>query len=117
LAFSPDGKLIASAAGQTGSDRPEHGEVLVWETATGKVLYRLEGHADRPLAVAFHPEGDRLATAGWDGDIKLWDLATGEEMLTLEGHKDAVMAIAFSSDGSLLTSGSLDKTVRLWKAD
>jgi WD40 repeat protein len=116
VAVSPGDKLVASAAGRLQADRPDEGEVLVWEASTGEIVHRLQGHRGRPAALAFSPEGHRLATAGWDTEIKLWDLASGQEVLALRGHTDGIMALAFSPDGELLASGSVDRTVRMWSA-
>ena len=66
------------------------------------------------FAVAFHPDGTRLATAGRDRDVWLWDLARGEEVARLQGHTSYVWSLAFSPDGATLASGSGDFTVRLW---
>ncbi len=74
----------------------------------------LRGHTDEVFAVAFHPDGTRLATAGRDGAVWLWDLARGEEVVRLAGHTSYVWSLAFSPDGATLASGSGDATVRLW---
>ena len=74
----------------------------------------LRGHTDEVFAVAFHPDGTRLATAGRDGAVWLWDLARGEAVVRLPGHKSYVWSLAFSPDGATLASGSGDGTVRLW---
>src|SRR5207344_3233992 len=71
-------------------------------------------HTDEVFAVAFHPDGTRLATAGRDGAISLWDLTRGEEVVRLPWHKSFVWSLAFSPDGATLASGSGDKTVGLW---
>jgi WD40 repeat protein len=113
VAFSPDGRLAASAAGRSEASRPDQEEVLIWQTRTGKVVHRLQGHQRRPTTVAFSPDGARLATAGLDREIKLWDVATGQEVLTLNGHSDSVLHLAFSPDGRWLASGGLDHQVRL----
>ena len=74
----------------------------------------LRGHTDDVFAVAFHPDGTRLASAGRDRAVWLWDLARGEEVARLGGHTSNVWSLAFSPDGATLVSGSEDTTVRLW---
>jgi hypothetical protein len=64
--------------------------------------------------VAFHPDGDLMATAGEDKTVRLWDVATRAPRAVLRGHTDFVHRLAFSADGKLLASGSSDKTVRFW---
>ena len=77
----------------------------------------LRGHSDEVFAVAFHPGGTRLATAGRDRAIWLWDSAKGEEVGRLAGHTSYVRSLAFSPDGKSLISGSGDGTVRLWDTE
>src|SRR5204862_8282967 len=68
-------------------------------------------------AVAFHPGGTRLATAGADRAVWLWDLAEDGEVARLQGHANYVWSLAFSPKGETLASGSGDKTVRLWDTE
>jgi WD40 repeat protein len=79
-------------------------------------LLSLRGHAKLVSAVAFSPDGKRLASASNDRTIKVWNMATGENIMTLEGHTGNVLAVAFNSDGVHLATGSGegDNTVRLW---
>jgi WD40 repeat protein/tRNA A-37 threonylcarbamoyl transferase component Bud32 len=107
VAVSPDGKLLASCAG----DDPF---VYLWDALTRQERGLLRGHAERVLCLAFAPDGRRLASGSMDNTVKLWDLATRNEITTLHGHKDDVLSLAFAPGGKLLASGSGDRTVQLW---
>jgi WD40 repeat protein len=87
--------------------------VGLWDPATGTTLTTLESHTSTVYAVAFSPDGTRLATA--DGrTVGLWDPATGTTLTTLESHTSAVYAVAFSPDGTRLATAGSDGTARLW---
>jgi WD40 repeat protein len=73
------------------------------------------GHSRPAYAVAFHPGGKLLASAGLDGTVRLWDVATGCELGTLRGHGDAVRAVTFTAEGARLVSGGSDGTVKVWQ--
>ncbi|WP_406270826.1 caspase family protein [Streptomyces sp. NBC_00191] len=108
VAFSPDGKLLASSSNDN--------TVRLWDVATRKQLGNpLTGHTDSARSVAFSPDGKLLASSSDDKTVRLWDVATRKQLGNpLTGHTGSAWSVAFSPDGKLLASGSADETVRLW---
>ncbi len=95
--FSPDGTGLASTTLDA--------RAQLWDVATGKVRYLLEGHRDPANVIHFSPNGKRVITASTDGTARIWDTATGNEIAVLRGHTNIVHDAQFSPDGrEILTS-------------
>jgi len=108
VAFSPDGKLLATGDGD--------GVVRLWEAASGRELLTCKEHTSALCSVAFSPSGEMLASGSDDQAVKLWDVRTGKCLKNLQGHTSTVFSVAFSPSGEMLASGSDDQTVKLWDA-
>jgi WD40 repeat protein len=100
LAFSTDGKLVATGAGSSGrADKIGDVGVRLWDAATGEAVGTLEGHKQRVLSIAFCPDGKTLASSSFDDTIRIWDVAKRE---TIRRIVTAAGRIAFSPDGKKL---------------
>jgi WD40 repeat protein len=132
VAYSPNGKILAAG----GTDN----HIRLIDAATGKEIRRLTGHQARTFdpprdaksafdllvgsvgqgnvtTLAFSPDGQTLASGGWDDSIRLWEVATGTELRKIHAHQAIVARVVFSADGKLLASrGGLDGLLRLWDA-
>ena len=106
VAFSPDGKMLASGAGDK--------TVKLWDVSSGGQIASLEDHTDWVYSVAFSTDGKLLASGSNDESVKLWDVTGGEPIATLEGHTEGVTSVAFSDYGTRLASGSWDGMILLW---
>lgn len=105
LAFSPDGRYLASGC--------EDRKARVLDMNTQQSLELL--HEGEVMSVTFSPEGRWLATGSMDGAIRLWDIQRpAQAAIVLRGHEEMVSSVAFTGDGKRLVSGGVDGTVRLW---
>jgi WD40 repeat protein len=112
LEFSADGSQLLAASGQTGKS----GETLLIDTASGNVIRTLKGeHRDILHAAVFSPDGQWIATAGYDGRTSLFRPDSENPIQTLKGHNGAVFHLAFSPDSTVLASASADQTIKLWR--
>ncbi|KAI9503798.1 hypothetical protein GGI25_003821 [Coemansia spiralis] len=88
--------------------------VYLWslnkETPIGKLL----GHQSRVVNVAFHPSGNFVGSASYDGSWRLWDVLTERELLLQEGHSREVFCLRFQCDGALVATAGLDGVGRVW---
>jgi WD40 repeat protein len=111
LAFSPDGKLLASGGGTPSRD----GELKIWRVSDGTPAFTVpKAHTDTINGLAFSPDGEVLATAASDRSARLWRTADASRIAILEGHSGQVLSTTWRADGLALATGGADRSVRLW---
>jgi WD40 repeat protein len=152
IAWSPDGRMLASARWMKGIDvwdpisgrlvqqwRREQGNAagdefgrICWSPnsrhvaaagnpiqifdVTTRDLTLLSGHIGEVIAVTWHPNGARLASAGLDQTVRIWETTTWQELITFRDHKGTYTSIAWSPDGRRLAAGCEDGTILIWDA-
>ena len=129
VAFSPDGKLLASGHGfDDFCTLKMDGSVKLWDAATGALQLTLESNASSVKMVTFSPDGKLLASChscrgrGFlegNNEVKLWDTATGALQQTFRVLQGSIDGVAFSSDSKLLVPSrgfGKDSNVKLWDA-
>jgi WD40 repeat protein len=118
VAFSPDGKTLASATGNYEERQEVAGDVILWDAATGKPKGGFRGQPTGGVwSLAFSADSRTLAVGGKDKVVTVWDVSAepARELPSLRGHQGCINSVAFSPvDPSLLASGSADGTVYLW---
>ncbi|HKB04844.1 MAG TPA: serine/threonine-protein kinase [Gemmataceae bacterium] len=126
VTFSADGTKMAACCGRGPSDDESY-LIRVWETATGRETHRLAGHTRDVRWVSFRPDGQSLASAGFDGTIRLWDLADGRDTRTIPAHGGFAERVFYLPGGKRLVScgGPLPNStvtgeggaLKVWDAD
>lgn len=105
LAFSPDGKWLATALDE---------QQLILYDVEKRVRVPIEGAKGEIYELAFSPDGKFLASGNQEKMVLLWDISKKRITNRLPGHTQEVLTVAFSPDGKILASGSIDSTIGLW---
>ncbi|MFO0956721.1 MAG: c-type cytochrome domain-containing protein [Isosphaeraceae bacterium] len=116
IAYSPDGKWVATASGDPG----QFGAATLFKVAddgTPNEPKDLVESTDAVFSVAFSPDGKKLAAAGADRAIRVFEVETGKLLVTIEDHADWILDLAFSPDSTRLASASRDKTSKVFDVE
>ena len=108
LAWSPDGKLIASAS--------DDASVQIFHASSGQRSVTYTGHSEEVATVDWSSHGQFIASGGQDGTVQIWNAVDGGKILTYTGHASRVNGVSWSRNSQLLASGSEDKSVQVWNA-
>src|SRR5262249_42643451 len=113
VAFSPDGRQLASATMRHGSKVV----VKVWDTATGQAVFTSSEDPGYPFGMTVDPEWRYVVNEGPNQTVKVWDFRTKQELGVLGRHDQHIFCLTFSPDGRLLASASNDEKVKVWAWD
>lgn len=111
LAFSPDGRLIATGGG----DPSRSGELMIWDVAKRSMIREIEdAHSDTVLGLEFSRDGKLILSGAADKFAKIHDVATGKKVRSFEGHTHHVLDVSWQADGSVIATAGADNVLKVW---
>ncbi|NDB77573.1 MAG: hypothetical protein EB141_18340, partial [Verrucomicrobia bacterium] len=111
LAFSPDGKTIASGSGEPSRS----GELKLWDVNTGALVKEFKNaHSDTVQSVDFSGDGKLLVSGAADRFVKCWTVADTKLVKSFEGHTHQVLGVTLKRDGRIIASAGADNAVKIW---
>ncbi len=113
LAFSPDGKSLATGGGEPSRS----GELKIWSLADGKLSREIQdAHSDTIQSLEFAPDGKLIASSGADRFAKVFEMEEGVLVRAFEGHTHHVLGVSWRADGRLLATSGADNVIKIWNA-
>lgn len=114
LAFSPDGKLLATGGG----DPSRSGELFLWDTTSFALVKEIkDAHSDTIFGLEFSRDGKKILSGAADKFVKIHELETGKHLKSFEGHTHHVMGVSWKADGSELVSAGADNVIKVWNVE
>lgn len=114
LAFSPDGKLLATGGGEPSRS----GELILWNVETKAIVRNIvEAHSDTVFGIEFSRDGKYLVSGAADKFVKQFEVETGKLVRSYEGHTHHVLGVSWKGDGSRIASSGADNAIKIWNVE
>jgi WD40 repeat protein len=114
LAFSPDGKLLATGGG----DPSRSGELMLWNVETKTMVRQLvDAHSDTVFSIDFSRDGKYIVSGAADKFVKQFEVDSGKHVRSFEGHTHHVLGVSWKADGSRIASAGADNAIKVWNVE